>query len=90
MMDPMAVAKQTVEFYKTSFNNSFNAMMLLQEQAQKMFDMQLGQLPGLPDEAKSTIKQWIDTYNKGCQQFKATVDEGFKQVDSYFSAAEKS
>ncbi len=90
MMEPMQVAKQTVEFYKTSFTNSFNAMVMLQEQAQKMFDVQLQNLPGLPDEGKKVIKEWIGTYNKGCQEFKKAVDDGFQKVESYFSEAEKS
>jgi len=85
-MEPMETVKQTVEFYKTSFNNSFSAMMMLQEQAQKMFDMQLEQLPGLPDETKKAVKEWIESYNKGCTEFKKNVDESFKRVDSYFSA----
>ncbi len=90
MMEPMDVAKQSVEFYKTSFNNSFSAMMMLQEQTQKMFDMQLGQLTGLPDDAKKAIKDWIGSYNNGCDEFKKAVDKSFVQVDSYFTAAEKS
>ncbi len=89
-MEPMETMKQTVEFYKTSFNNSFNAMMMLQEQAQKMFDMQLGQLPGLPEEGKKAVKEWIESYNKGCSEFKKVVDESFARVDAYFATAKKS
>ncbi len=88
MLEPMEVAKQTVEFYKTSFTNSFSAMMMLQEQAQKMLDVQLGQLAGLPEEAKKAIKEWIESYNTGCDEFKKVVDKSFKQVESCFSAAE--
>ncbi len=85
-MEPM---KETVEFYKTSFNNSFNAMLMLQEQAQKMFDMQLGQLPGIPEEGKKAIKELVESYNKGCTEFKKIVDESFTRVDAYFATAEK-
>ncbi len=89
-MEPTEVVKQTIEFYKTSFNDSFKAMLMLQDQAQKMFDIQLDQVPGLPDETKKAVKEWIESYNKGCIDFKNMVDENFNRVDSYFSVGEKS
>ena len=40
-MDPKRIAKQTFDFYKSTFNNTFNAMTMLQEQTQKVMDMYL-------------------------------------------------
>ena len=36
MMDPKKMGKQMLDFYKTSFDNSYNAMMMLQEQMDRL------------------------------------------------------
>lgn len=85
MMEPIKIAKQTIEFYKTNFDNSFNAMMMLQEQTQRIFNLQLAQTAGLPDEGKKVITEWLNTYKKGVEEFKAAVDESFKKLEAYFA-----
>jgi predicted enzyme related to lactoylglutathione lyase len=83
-MEPYKIAKQTIEFYKTTFDNTFNAMMMLQEQSQRMLKMQLDQTAGIPDEAKKAVSEWLKTYKAGCEKFKGAVDESFKRVETYF------
>lgn len=89
-MEPYKIAKQTIDFYKTTFDNTFNALMMLQEQTQKMLKMQLDQSAGVPEEAKKAIAEWVKTYKKGCDEFKSAVDESFKRVETYFAQTEKS
>ena len=36
MMDPKKMGKQMLDFYKTSFDNSYNAMTMLQEQMDRL------------------------------------------------------
>ncbi len=88
-MEPSKIAKQTIEFYKTTFDNTFNALMMLQEQTQRMLKLQLEQTSGFPEEGKKAINEWVSNYKKGCEEFKSAVDESFKRVESYFTATEK-
>mgnify|MGYP000844173784 FL=1 len=88
-MEPIKLAKQTIEFYKTNFDNTFNAMLMLQEQTQRIFNLQLAQTAGLPDEGKKVISEWLQTYKKGAEQFKTAVDESFKKLENYFAEQEK-
>jgi polyhydroxyalkanoate synthesis regulator phasin len=88
-MDPKKIAKQTFDFYKSTFNNTFNAMMMLQEQTQKVMDMYLEQTTGFPEEGKKAIGEWIKAYKKGSEDFKKAVDESFKKVEDFFSEAGK-
>ena len=88
-MEPIKVAKQTIEFYKTNFDNTFKAMTMLQEQTQRIFNLQLAQTAGVPEEGKKMIAEWLQTYKKGTEQFKAAVDESFKKLESYFAEQEK-
>jgi len=89
-MDLKNIMKQTVDFQKATFDNTFNAMTMLQEQAEKMSSMFLDQTTGLPEEGKKVIGEWIDTYKKGREDFKKSVDESFKKVEDFFAGVEKS
>ena len=42
MMDMKKMGQQMIDFYKTTFDNSYNAMMMLQEQMERMGAMYLG------------------------------------------------
>jgi hypothetical protein len=88
-MDQKQFVKQMVDFHKTSFDNSFNAMVMLQEQTEKMVSTVLEQATWLPEDGKNVLSQWIGAYKKGRDDFKKAVDENFKKVEDYFSTAEK-
>jgi polyhydroxyalkanoate synthesis regulator phasin len=88
-MDPKKVTKQTFDFYKSTFENTYNAMSMLQEQSQKMVEMYLDQTQGFPEEGKKAVQEWIKAYKKGSQDFKSAVDESFKKVEDFFAEAAK-
>ncbi len=90
MMDPKKMGKQMIDFYKTSFDNSFNAIMMLQEQTERLTNMYWGQMVNLPDEAKKGLADWTKSYKKNCEDFKKMMDESFKKLESFVAEAEKS
>jgi hypothetical protein len=90
MMDPKKMGKQMIDFYKTTFDNSFSAMMMLQEQMERMTNMYWGQMVNLPDEAKKGLADWTKSYKKNCEDFKKMMDESFKKLESFVAEAEKS
>jgi polyhydroxyalkanoate synthesis regulator phasin len=79
--------KQMITFNKTAFDNSYNAMVTLQEQTEKMANNFLDQASWLPEEGKKVTLDWIKAYKKACEDFKKTVDENFKRVEDFFSGA---
>lgn len=88
-MDQTKMAKQMMEFYKTTFESSFNALVMFQEQAERMANAFMEQGTWLPDEGKAILNEWVKTYKKGREDFKKSVDEGFKRVEEYFAGLEK-
>ncbi|MBN1834067.1 MAG: hypothetical protein JW896_18360 [Deltaproteobacteria bacterium] len=88
-MDQKQFVKQMIDFHKTSFDNSFTAMVMLQEQTEKMMQTVLDQASWLPDDGKNVLNQWIGAYKKGRDDFKKAVDDNFKKVEDYFSVTEK-
>ena len=89
-MEPLQIAKQLIEFNKSSFDNTFTAMMLLQEQTEKMVNSFLSQANWLPEEARKVLDEWLASYKKGRDDFKKTVDESFQKVEEYFAKATRS
>jgi len=88
-MEPVKIAKQMMEFQKAAFDNSFNGMEMAQEQAEKMLNMSLEQATWLPEEGKRVIDEWSKAYQKGCEEFKKTVDDNFKKVEDFFASSKK-
>ncbi len=79
------MAKQMIEFQKTAFDNTFNALAMFQDQAEKTFKslMESGLWP-LPDEGKKALNEWMQAYKKGRDDFKRALDESFKRVEGFF------
>jgi polyhydroxyalkanoate synthesis regulator phasin len=85
-MEPKQIAKQMVDFNKTAFDNAFEAMAVIQDQTEKMVTAMMEQTAFFPDEGKKLITEWIKTYKKGREEFKAAADENFKKVESFFAS----
>ncbi len=88
-MEPRKMAKQMIDFYKTTFDNTFAATSMMVEQMERMTNMILAQTTAFPDEGKKALNEWIKTYKKACDEFKKAVDENFKRAEGFFGEAEK-
>ena len=88
-METKKIAKQMIEFNKTAFNNTFNALVSVQDQTEKMANTLLNKVPGLPEEGKKSIDNWVKTYKKGREDFKKAVDESFKKAEGFFAVSEQ-
>ena len=89
MFEPRKMAKQMMDFYKASFDNSFNALLMVQNQMERLTTMTLDQTLAIPEEAKKAFTDWTKAYKKGCDEYKKAVDDNFKRVEDFFSEAEK-
>ncbi len=88
-MDQKDFFKQVIDFQKTSFDNSFNAMKMVQEQTEKIANSFIEQATWVPEEGRKALVQWVNAYKKGRDDYKKAVDESFKKVEEYFSTLEK-
>ena len=80
-MDSSQFVKQTLGFQKTIFENSFSAMIVIQEQSEKMMNSYLEQLPWVTDESKSSMKASVDMAKKARDDFKTAVEDGFTKFE---------
>ena len=42
----------------------------------------------LPAEGKKAIDDWLNSYKKGCEDFKNLVDENYQKVEDFFAGSE--
>ena len=84
-MEPKQIAKQMIDFSKTAFDNSFEAMAVLQDQTEKIVNTAIEQNSLFPEEGKKAVANWIRSYKKGRTDLKAAADENFKKVEEFFA-----
>lgn len=88
-MDQNQIFKQMIDFNKATFDNSFKAMVMVQEQTEKMVSTILDQATWLPEEGKKAINEWTSACKKGAEDFKKAVDDNFKKVEDFFASSKK-
>jgi hypothetical protein len=69
-----------IDFNKATFDNTFNAMVMLQEQSERAANALMGQATWLPEDVKNAINEWVKAYKKGREDFKKLVGENFQKV----------
>jgi len=88
-MEQLKMAKQMIDFQKATFDNTFNAMVMLQDQTERMFGTFMEQATLLPEEGKKVLRDWVEAFKKGREEFKKSVDESFGKVEAYYAEAGK-
>lgn len=84
-MEQKQIVKQMLQTNKAVFETSFNSMAALQDQMEQTMNMFLEQTTWIPAEGKKVVEEWLKAYRKGRENFKSSVDESFKKVESFFA-----
>ena len=80
-MDTTQMAKQTLNFQKTIFTNSFNAMTLAQDQTEKMLNSYIETLLWGTEEGKKSLASSVEMANKARDDYKKATDEGYAKLE---------
>ena len=80
------MVKQMLDFQKTTFDNFFNAMVLVQEQGEKMTNTLFEQVSWLPEENKRLMDQWLTMAKKGRDDLKSAMDDNYKNVSDLLAS----
>ncbi len=81
------IARQVIDFQKAAFETTFNAITMFQDQAEKAVNtfLDTGIWP-VPEEGKKVLNEWIQSYKKGREEFKKSMDDSFKKVEGFFGS----
>jgi hypothetical protein len=83
-MDQKQMLKQMIELNQTTFNNTFNALALMQDQFERVAQTAITQATWLPAEGKKAIENWVDAFKTGRDSFKKHVDDCYKKVEEFY------
>jgi len=89
-MERNEMIKQMLDFNKATFDNTFRAITMLQDQMEQFASTMLKQTTGVSDEGTRVIDEWIKAYKKGRDDYKKFIDDNFKKVEDFFGSQEKS
>jgi len=85
-MNSTQIVKQMIDFQKTTLDNFFNAVVLVQEQGEKMTNTLFEQISWLPEENKRLLDQWMSMAKKGRDDLKSAMDDNFKNVSDLLAS----
>ncbi len=85
MMEYAKIAKRIVDFQKITFDNTFNAAVMFQDQTEKITNTFMGKNIWKPEEGKKILDEWIMIYKQGRDNFKKAVDDSFDNIEEIFA-----
>lgn len=88
-MEQFNAIKQMVQFNKNAFDHGYNTMEMLRKQNEKITNSYLDQAAWLPEEGKKAVNEWMQLYKKGCDDFKKTADQNYKNLEQLFAGSGK-
>jgi polyhydroxyalkanoate synthesis regulator phasin len=84
-MEQTQILKQMVEFNQTLFNNTFNAVIQVQDQSEQMVKNMLDQGKWVPAEGRKVVEDWVGACKTGRDEFKKYVDDGYKYLETFLA-----
>lgn len=85
-MDQKQLLKQMIEFNQAAFNNTFNAMIMLQDQFERVANTVLEQATWLPAEGRNAIENWVQSYKTGRDNYKQYMEDSYQKVEKFFQS----
>ncbi len=84
-MPKSIIAKQILDFQKSTFDCTYNSLSALQRQSEDMIQSFLEKSTWLPTESKTAIKDWGNVFSQGREDFKEIVDNNYQMLGEYFT-----
>jgi hypothetical protein len=57
---------------------------MIQDQTETLANTMLNQANWMPEEGKKAIRDWVDSFKKGREEYKKAIDDAFGKVEEFF------
>jgi len=88
-MEPSQIAKQSLDLSKVAFDNTFNAMLLLEEHVQRLIDIYFHQMLVFPEQGKRIADIWTEACRTNREEFKKAAESNYEALASFLKDAEE-
>lgn len=76
--------KQIIDFQKTTFDNTYNAIVQIQDQAEKLANDVIGQMQWMPEEGKKAFDDSVKMFKNAREDYKKMVSDNFNKMEEPF------
>ena len=83
------IGRQALDFQKQIFENTYDMILKIHEQEEKVVDKFMANQTMIPAESQKMLSGWRDMVKKGQDEFKKAVDEGFKRSEALLANFEQ-
>ncbi len=84
-MEQNQILKQMIAFNQATFNNTFHALVLLQDQFERVAQTAIDQANWIPAEGQKAIETWVEGYKTGRDNYKKYMDDSYQKVEKYLA-----
>lgn len=85
-MDYKQMLQQMLDFNRSAFDKSFSAMVIWQNQVERVARSFQEQAAWLPGESQAVVDEWVDAYKKGRDEFRKTIVGSFEKASEFIGA----
>jgi hypothetical protein len=86
-MDIRAFMLQMVSLQKATFDNGFETLATIQEEAERITDDYMDSAGWIPSVGKGYLKEWFSMARKSRNDFRKAIDSGYEQVGGYLRSS---
>lgn len=83
-MEAEKLAKQMIGFQKTAFNHTFDMVMAVRDQSEKITRSWCEKNGILPDKSKKVMLEWDHVIKQNLEEYKKVINDGFNTIESCF------
>jgi hypothetical protein len=84
------IGRQVLDFQKLMFDNTYDMVVKIHEQEDKVMDNFMKGQTMIPAESLKMLTGWRDIAHKGQNEFKKAIDESFKQAEALLANLDQS
>ena len=88
-MDPIQMMKGIINFNRKAFNGTFSAMMMFQEQSEKIVISWFDRNKFFPEYGNKIANEWVEACKKYQNEFKENVDRIYTTMEEIFGDLKK-
>lgn len=75
------ITKQVIDFQKSAFNNWYDAVSMMQDQATAATESLISKSGLVPADSNKTVEKWIEVFKANRTNLKKQIDDNFKQAE---------
>ena len=79
-MNYKSIASQAITFNRAAFDNTFNAMVIWQDQVERGLRALREQAAWLPSEGQAMMEEWVEACKNGRDEFRKAVEGSFDKA----------